>query len=87
MPRFFCSLQNFVSNLGTLHLAHLTNLCVASLGPVFSSPPFRPRRVSGSYPYIAYSSTMAPLILHNVPDDECYVGEDGIKRPYAMIYP
>ncbi|UKZ82505.1 hypothetical protein TrVFT333_010294 [Trichoderma virens FT-333] len=30
---------------------------------------------------------MAPLILHNVPDDECYVGEDGIKRPYAMIYP
>ncbi|KAH0491719.1 hypothetical protein TgHK011_003132 [Trichoderma gracile] len=30
---------------------------------------------------------MAPLILHNVPDEECYVGEDGIKRPYAMIYP
>ncbi|PHH80440.1 hypothetical protein CDD82_1739 [Ophiocordyceps australis] len=30
---------------------------------------------------------MAPLILHNVPDDECYVGEDGLKRPYAMIFP
>lgn len=29
---------------------------------------------------------MAPLILHNVPDDECYVGEDGVKRPYAMIF-
>ncbi|KAK5991129.1 Nuclear pore protein NUP53 [Cladobotryum mycophilum] len=29
---------------------------------------------------------MAPLILHNVPDEECYVGEDGIKRPYAMIF-
>lgn len=30
---------------------------------------------------------MAPLILHNVPDDELYIGEDGIQRPYAMIYP
>ncbi|RGP63157.1 nucleoporin nup53 [Fusarium longipes] len=29
---------------------------------------------------------MAPLILHNVPDDECYVGDDGIKRPYAMYF-
>ena len=29
---------------------------------------------------------MAPLILHNVPDDECYIGDDGIKRPYAMIF-
>lgn len=29
---------------------------------------------------------MAPLILHNVPDDECYVGDDGVKRPYAMIF-
>ncbi|KAH7316721.1 hypothetical protein B0I35DRAFT_512611 [Stachybotrys elegans] len=27
-----------------------------------------------------------PLILHNVPDDECYVGDDGVKRPYAMIF-
>lgn len=31
-------------------------------------------------------SAMAPLILHNVPDEECYVGDDGIKRPYAMIF-
>ncbi|TDZ61719.1 Nucleoporin NUP53 [Colletotrichum trifolii] len=30
---------------------------------------------------------MAPLILHNVPDEELYIGDDGIKRPYAMIYP
>ncbi|QSZ36630.1 hypothetical protein DSL72_006511 [Monilinia vaccinii-corymbosi] len=30
---------------------------------------------------------MAPLILHNVPDEECYVGEDGIRRPYAMLFP
>ncbi|KAM0164730.1 hypothetical protein ACHAPG_000503 [Botrytis cinerea] len=30
---------------------------------------------------------MPPLILHNVPEDECYVGEDGIKRPYAMLFP
>lgn len=29
---------------------------------------------------------MPPLILHNVPDDECYIGEDGVKRPYAMIF-
>ncbi|RCI12265.1 hypothetical protein L249_0743 [Ophiocordyceps polyrhachis-furcata BCC 54312] len=29
---------------------------------------------------------MAPLILHNVPDDECYVGEDGVKRPYAIYF-
>lgn len=28
---------------------------------------------------------MAPLILHNVPDDECYIGDDGIRRPYAML--
>ena len=31
--------------------------------------------------------TMPPLILHNVPDDELYVGEDGVQRPYAMIFP
>ncbi|KAG7128684.1 Nucleoporin NUP53 like protein [Verticillium longisporum] len=30
---------------------------------------------------------MAPLILHNVPDDELYVGDDGVKRPYAMVFP
>ncbi|KFY13713.1 hypothetical protein V492_03088 [Pseudogymnoascus sp. VKM F-4246] len=30
---------------------------------------------------------MPPLILHNVPDDELYVGEDGIQRPYAMVFP
>ncbi|SPN99853.1 uncharacterized protein DNG_02705 [Cephalotrichum gorgonifer] len=27
-----------------------------------------------------------PLILHNVPDDELYVGDDGIQRPYAMVF-
>ncbi|KAH8811447.1 hypothetical protein F5884DRAFT_782123 [Xylogone sp. PMI_703] len=30
---------------------------------------------------------MPPLILHNVPDEELYVGEDGIRRPYAMVFP
>ncbi|KAI1500014.1 hypothetical protein F5X99DRAFT_260786 [Biscogniauxia marginata] len=30
---------------------------------------------------------MRPLILHNVPDEERYTGEDGIQRPYAMIWP
>ena len=30
---------------------------------------------------------MAPLILHNVPDDELYVGDDGVTRPYAVLYP
>ncbi|KAI0011366.1 hypothetical protein F4779DRAFT_225169 [Xylariaceae sp. FL0662B] len=30
---------------------------------------------------------MRPLILHNVPDDELYTGEDGVQRPYAMIWP
>lgn len=29
---------------------------------------------------------MAPLILHNVPDDELYIGDDGVKRPYAMLF-
>lgn len=30
--------------------------------------------------------SMPPLILHNVPDEELYVGEDGIQRPYAMVF-
>jgi hypothetical protein len=30
---------------------------------------------------------MAPLILHNVPDDELYIGDDGVQRPYAMVFP
>ncbi|KEZ39276.1 hypothetical protein SAPIO_CDS9950 [Scedosporium apiospermum] len=30
---------------------------------------------------------MAPLILHNVPDEELYIGDDGIQRPYAMVFP
>ncbi|KAH8202341.1 hypothetical protein TruAng_003513 [Truncatella angustata] len=30
---------------------------------------------------------MRPLILHNVPDEELYTGDDGITRPYAMIFP
>ncbi|RKF53968.1 Nucleoporin NUP53 [Golovinomyces cichoracearum] len=30
---------------------------------------------------------MPPLILHNVPDDELYTGEDGVQRPYAMVFP
>ncbi|TGJ80168.1 hypothetical protein E0Z10_g8602 [Xylaria hypoxylon] len=30
---------------------------------------------------------MAPLVLHNVPDDELYTGEDGIQRPYGVIWP
>ncbi|KAI1122215.1 hypothetical protein F5Y10DRAFT_254522 [Nemania abortiva] len=30
---------------------------------------------------------MPPLILHNVPDEELYTGEDGVRRPYAMIWP
>jgi hypothetical protein len=30
---------------------------------------------------------MPPLILHNVPDEELYVGEDGVQRPYAMLFP
>ncbi|KAJ4298522.1 hypothetical protein N0V88_003552 [Collariella sp. IMI 366227] len=30
---------------------------------------------------------MAPLILHNVPEEELYVGDDGIQRPYAMVFP
>lgn len=33
------------------------------------------------------SQFMAPLILHNVPDDERYVGDDGVVRPYAMVFP
>ncbi len=27
-----------------------------------------------------------PLILHNVPDEERYVGDDGLTRPYAMLF-
>ncbi|KAI0403104.1 hypothetical protein F4802DRAFT_573059 [Xylaria palmicola] len=29
---------------------------------------------------------MPPLIVHNVPDEELYTGDDGIQRPYAMIW-
>lgn len=29
---------------------------------------------------------MAPLIIHSVPDEECYVGDDGVKRPYAVLF-
>jgi hypothetical protein len=32
-------------------------------------------------------ANMPPLILHNVPDEELYVGDDGIQRPYAMYFP
>lgn len=39
-----------------------------------------------SYPRSGTAPIMAPLILHNVPDDECYIGDDGIKRPYAMYF-
>ncbi|CAK7274858.1 hypothetical protein SEPCBS119000_006388 [Sporothrix epigloea] len=28
---------------------------------------------------------MAPLVLHNVPDDELYVGSDGVRRPFAVV--
>lgn len=89
---FSVSLHKFVSNLGPLHRAHPTNLW----------PSRRAFTGSGLYPKLhaailivslslsfslSSSVAMAPLILHNVPDEECYVGEDGIKRPYAMIYP
>lgn len=30
---------------------------------------------------------MAPLILHNVPEEERYVGGDGIQRPFAVVFP
>ncbi|KAI0415177.1 hypothetical protein F5X98DRAFT_347166 [Xylaria grammica] len=30
---------------------------------------------------------MPPLVLHNVPDEELYIGEDGIQRPYGVIWP
>jgi len=30
---------------------------------------------------------MPPLVLHGVPDEELYVGSDGIQRPYAMVFP
>lgn len=38
-------------------------------------------------PIGTHCCSMAPLILHNVPDEELYIGEDGVQRPYAMIYP
>src|SRR5262249_1161346 len=43
-----------------------------------------PQPAISSYPFL---HIMAPLILHNVPDDELYVGEDGVQRPYAMVFP
>ncbi|KAI0425883.1 hypothetical protein F5Y09DRAFT_86423 [Xylaria sp. FL1042] len=30
---------------------------------------------------------MPPLILHNVPDEEFYTGDDGVQRPYAIVWP
>lgn len=32
------------------------------------------------------SAAKMPLILHNVPDDERYIGDDGVTRPYAMVF-
>lgn len=29
---------------------------------------------------------MPPLILHHVPDDELYTGDDGVQRPFAMLF-
>ncbi|SZF00772.1 unnamed protein product [Blumeria hordei] len=29
---------------------------------------------------------MPPLILHHVPDEELYTGDDGLQRPYAMLF-
>lgn len=47
-------------------------------------------RVSSAFPPCKITTeearTMAPLILHNVPDDELYIGDDGVKRPYAMLF-
>ena len=43
-------------------------------------------RVSALQNYCLDAQAMAPLILHNVPDDELYIGDDGIKRPYAMLF-
>jgi hypothetical protein len=38
--------------------------------------------------YLKFQSVaMPPLILHNVPDDELYVGDDGVQRPYAIVFP
>ncbi|CAK7201400.1 hypothetical protein SEUCBS139899_004104 [Sporothrix eucalyptigena] len=28
---------------------------------------------------------MAPLVLHNVPDEELYTGADGVTRPFAVV--
>ncbi|CAJ2504551.1 Uu.00g119450.m01.CDS01 [Anthostomella pinea] len=30
---------------------------------------------------------MRPIILHNVPDEELYTGDDGVQRPYAVVWP
>ncbi|KAI6089646.1 hypothetical protein F4821DRAFT_50740 [Hypoxylon rubiginosum] len=30
---------------------------------------------------------MRPLILHNVPTEELYTGDDGVQRPYGMYWP
>lgn len=35
---------------------------------------------------IIQTDTKMPLILHNVPDEERYVGDDGLTRPYAMLF-
>ena len=57
-----------------------------------STSPFSPSTPSASIslrqsPSVSppASATMAPLVLHNVPDDELYTGADGIKRPFAVV--
>jgi hypothetical protein len=46
-----------------------------------------PLQKPNCYCFFFLKKRMAPLILHNVPDDELYVGDDGIQRPYAMVFP
>jgi hypothetical protein len=60
----------------------------------YSQHPALHSRRATSVPLAAYFPclplqlpNMAPLILHNVPDEELYVGDDGIQRPYAMVFP
>lgn len=42
--------------------------------------------VSNPSRFLVLEATAMPLILHNVPDDELYVGDDGVQRPYAMVF-
>ena len=45
-------------------------------------------KANKAFPKVTLKSipTMPPFAIHGVPEDELYVGNDGVQRPYGMQY-